>query len=194
MEYFIAICGFIGAWFLVAGPLLQAVLELQEQEFDREKFETAASSVAKPAKVSARWWLLPPVAWYRNRKSQRAYQNAILDALPADQRAAAVGFTNKATGWFIVAGGAFLLATKETWELVETFELHVAIFWVLLVVAFVLSVANAAVRMLRTNKVLGIERPKGKRGKGHGSNGAGDETDDEPGDKTGDETGDKSGE
>lgn len=32
------------------------------------------------------------------------------------------GLIQKATGWFIVAAGALLLATKETWELAEASE------------------------------------------------------------------------
>ena len=72
---------------------------------------------------------------------------------------------NKATGWFIVAAGALLLATKETWELVEQFEWPVWLFWVLVVVVFILCVANAAARMNNSNKILGVETPPRRGGR-----------------------------
>ena len=46
MEQFIAWCAFLGAWLLFAGPVLQAALELREQQLSREEFESANASVA----------------------------------------------------------------------------------------------------------------------------------------------------
>ena len=167
MDYFIAICGFLGAWLLVAGPLLQGALELREQELDRDKFDEVVHAVAQPEPLNRWWWLLPPVAFYRNQKRNSSYREEVMAALPPEQRKQSVVFLNKASGWFIVAGGAFLLATKETWELVETFDWHVAIFWVLLVVSLVLCVANVVARMTQTSKALGEEqKPRPKRGGG----------------------------
>lgn len=157
MNYFIAICGFLGAWLLFAGPLLQAALELAEQELDREKFDEVTHATAQPPRISRWWWLLPPVAYYLNGKRNSAYRDAVMKALPAEQRQQSVAFLNKANGWFIVAAGAFLLAVKETGELVEVFAWPAWLFWVLAVVAFALSVTNVVARMNTTNKVLGIE-------------------------------------
>lgn len=159
MDYFIAVCGFLGAWLLVAGPLLQASLELAEQELDQEKFDEAVSTIPRPERISVWWWLLPPVAYYRIQKRNSAYHDAVMNALPVEQRKQSVQFLNKATGWFIVAAGALLLATKETWELVQQFEWPLWLFWVLVVVVFALCVANAVVRMNNSNKILGIEKP-----------------------------------
>lgn len=158
MDYFIAVCGFLGAWLLFAGPLLQASIELTEQEIDHEKFDEVSSNVERPPRVSGWWWLLPPVAYYLNRKRNSAYQAEVMAALPPEQRKQSVAFFNKASGWFIVAGGALLLATKETWELVEQFEWPTWLFWVFVFVVFALCVANAVVRMNKSNRTLGIER------------------------------------
>jgi hypothetical protein len=41
MPELIAVCGFLGAWLLVIGPLGQAVRELEEEEFERDSFARA---------------------------------------------------------------------------------------------------------------------------------------------------------
>ena len=46
----------------------------------------------------------------------------MMAALPRDVMASWVTFMNKATAWFYVASGAFLIALKETYELVEGHE------------------------------------------------------------------------
>jgi hypothetical protein len=46
----------------VAGPVYQAYLELQEQQFERERFTEVGSHVPAPPRVSG-WWLLPPVKY-----------------------------------------------------------------------------------------------------------------------------------
>ena len=71
MQHVILILGALGAWFLVAGPLFQAAVELREQEFDREEMEKATSSVQAPKSISPWWWLLPPVAWSSSADSPR---------------------------------------------------------------------------------------------------------------------------
>ena len=43
-----------------------------------------------------------------------AYRRQALARLPAQQRVQYAGFMQKATGWFVVATGASLLAVKET--------------------------------------------------------------------------------
>ncbi|CAN5280973.1 hypothetical protein BH11ACT4_BH11ACT4_20310 [soil metagenome] len=163
MDYFIAVCGFLGAWLLVAGPLLQASLELTEQEIDREKFDEVVSSLPRPIRISGWWWLLPPVAYYLTIRRNSDHQKAVMAALPPEQREQSLTFFNKATGWLIVAGGALLLASKETWEFVEQFEWPTWLFWVLVVVVFALCVTNAAVRMNVTNKALGVEKAPPRR-------------------------------
>jgi hypothetical protein len=58
-------------------------------------------------------------------------------------------FRNKATGWYTVALGGFLLAAGESWEVTEHYDWPVWVFWVLLVVMLVACLLNTAVRMIR---------------------------------------------
>jgi hypothetical protein len=154
MEIVIVICGALGGWLLVAGPIYQAALELREQEVDREAIAAAASSIAPPRKLSPWWWLLPPVAYILHQRQSRAHGIAVMDALRPEQREQTISFLNKANGWLIVALGAFLIAFKETWELRELLDWPVVVFWVLVVVLMILCVANATFRMLRTARLL----------------------------------------
>lgn len=159
MEYAILIVGALGAWLLVAGPLYQASLELQEQEVDREEIDRVTSAVEAPAPISPWWWLLPPVAYVKQRKQSGAHRQAVMDALGPRQLEQTVSFLNKASGWMIVAAGAFLIAIKETYEVVELFEWPIWVFWVLVVVAPALCVGNVVIRMVRSAKALGLEKP-----------------------------------
>jgi hypothetical protein len=166
MEYIIAICGFVGGWLLVAGPLWQASIELREEEFDREAIQAAQSTVVQPEKISGWWWLLPPVAYVLQVRRQRAARKAFQDALPPEQLKQTVSFMNKANGWLIVATGGFLLAVKETWELVNDIHFPQWVFWVLVVVMPIVAIANSAVRMVSTQKLLepdSMPRPRPRR-------------------------------
>ena len=73
MAYVIHWAGFVGAWLLVAGPLLQGAIELREEEIDREGFEALRGKVDYPAPISRWWWLLPPVAYVKNRRRNDAF-------------------------------------------------------------------------------------------------------------------------
>jgi hypothetical protein len=57
MPHVVAWCGFLGAWLLVAGPLDQAVREIEETGFEHEALEQAKGQVEEPPPVS-NWWLL----------------------------------------------------------------------------------------------------------------------------------------
>lgn len=50
--------------------------------------------------------------------------------------------------------GGFLIATKETWELVEHHEWPVWAFWVLVAAMLTLASANATHRLARSHTVL----------------------------------------
>jgi hypothetical protein len=163
MPQAIAIFGFLGAWLLVAGPLFQAYLELREQEVDRESWDRANKAIPKPDGFSAWWWLLPPVAWFKQQARNRAHQREVMKALDQHVTEQAVTFFNKANGWFIVAGGAALLGVKETWELVEVWDWPGWVFWVLVVVCPMLCVANLAARAIQSERMLGHEKPTDRR-------------------------------
>lgn len=163
MPYVIAIVGFLGAWLLVAGPLMQAWIELTEEELDHERFEQATSSVPTPDKISPWWWLLPPVAWFRIRRRGREHRAEVMKALDQDLVEATVTFLNKANAWLVVAGGAALLGVKETWELVETVEGPPWLFVVLVLLAPILCVVNLVVRSARSEKAMGHEKRPRRR-------------------------------
>lgn len=169
MEYLITICGALGAWLLVAGPIYQAVIELKEEEFDRDGIEEATSSIPRPERTSSWWWLLPPVAYFRQRAKSTAYRRAVMGQLKSEQREQMFTFMNKASGWLLVAFGAFLIAFKETWELCELFHWPLLAFIVLVVLAAMVSVGYASFREYRTQRILKTdvaEADKRHRGRG----------------------------
>jgi hypothetical protein len=160
MDVFIHLAGFLGAWLLVAGPMLQGAIELRDEDLDRDAFTVdGVQKVPEPAPVSNWWWLLPPVAYYKNRKRRQAHHDAIFATLTQSQREQFVGFTNKATGWFTVAGGAFLIALKETWELTELFELALWVYIVVVVVLAVACVANTIARLSKSDELIHLDDP-----------------------------------
>ena len=159
MDVFIHFAGFIGAWLLVAGPLLQGAIELRDEEMDREGFERVKTDVEFPAPISRWWWLLPPVYYVKNKKRSDDFRRATMGVLTAEQRRQFVGFTNKATGWFTVAGGAFLIFLKEAWELAELFELPVWLYIVVVVVLAIAAIANTISRLSRSDEIVHIDEP-----------------------------------
>ena len=72
----------------------------------------------------------------------------MLAELTPEEFEAITRYMKIARGWMFVALGAWLIAWKETWELVEHEEWPTAVFWVLLVVmsmvALGLTVASAS--------------------------------------------------
>ena len=159
MDVFIHWAAFAGAWLLVAGPLFQAAVELRDEDLDRESFEQVKTDVPPQERISGWWWLLPPVAYVKNRRRNDRYQKAMMAALPAEARKQFVGFMHKATGWFTVAAGAFLIALKETFELVELYELPIAVYWVAVVVLSIVAISNTAIRMSRGDSIIHVDDP-----------------------------------
>ena len=140
-------CGFFGAWLLVAGPLYQGALELIEQEIDREGFAATIADLAPRSLPSAWWWVLPPVMLVLRQRRSEAYRREMLTRFTPEQRVQFTGYVQKATGWFVVAAGASLLAVKETWELTEHLEWPAWVFVVLLIVMFALALGNMSLGM-----------------------------------------------
>jgi hypothetical protein len=148
MEDIIRWAAFAGGWLLVAGPLFQGAVELRNENFDRDAIAAATEGVERPARPSRWWWLLPPVMWIMRRFRETRHERDVMLRLDPEQRVRYLGFMNKATGWFTVAGGALLIAAKETWELTEHLHWPIAIFWVLMVVMAIAAILNMAIRML----------------------------------------------
>jgi hypothetical protein len=154
MDYFIDISGFVGAWLLFTGPLNQAALELKEQEIDREGIDAATHGVQPPEPVSAWWWLLPPVGYLLNKRRADAHRRNVMNALAPHQRKQSVAFLDKARGWMLVAAGAFCIAIKETWELVEVFHWPLPVFWILVVGMAIIAFGYTVSSIRRSDKVL----------------------------------------
>lgn len=143
----IAWSGFLGAWLLVAGPLFQAAVELSEQADRRAGLSSAVRSAGTRARMSPWWWLLPPVAYVKQYRRQRDYRRQVFDALTGEQVKGFVEFTSVATGWSMVAAGAFFIAVKETYEVVELYEWSLWVFVLLLLAMLALCAVNTVVRV-----------------------------------------------
>jgi hypothetical protein len=148
MPHVIAWCGFLGAWLLVAGPLDQAVREIEETGFEHEALEEAKGRVEEPAPVS-RWWLvLPPIWWLLIGRRDSIYRHQIGEAMDDEALLAFLTVKDILNAWLYVAIGASLIAVKETWELHESYEWPAWVFWLGVVgmVAFCLSITIGRTR------------------------------------------------
>ena len=141
--------GFFGAWLLVAGPLHQARVELAEEEFEREQFEDVVHDIGPPEPVSPWWWLLPPLRLYLGHRSKQRWDRQVWLSLPDQDFEALSSFMSKARGWLLVGAGGLLIATKETWELVEGHAWPTWLFWVLAVGMALLCAAYTVLQALR---------------------------------------------
>jgi hypothetical protein len=131
MPHLIAWCGFLGAWLLVAGPLDQALRELDDEEFERDSLARAAKDVEQPPQVSHWWMLLPPAYYVLRRRRDGEYRQRIVAAMPREDLEAFLHLRDVASAWAYVAAGASLIAVKETWELHEAYEWPQWAFWAL---------------------------------------------------------------
>lgn len=146
MHEVVAWCGFLGAWLLVAGPVYQAVLELRAEELEVDRVRAMVDEVDEPAPISPWWWLLPPVRLVLQRRRRERHQQTVVDHMSDDDYEALLSFMNKAVGWMLVGLGGFLIATKETYELVEALAWPTWLMAVLVVVMLGLSLGHAAGR------------------------------------------------
>jgi hypothetical protein len=153
VEQFILWCAFLGGWLLFAGPILQAALELREQELSREEFETANALVDREPPVSGWWWLLPPVYYWLNHRRSDRMNKAMMKLLTPQQMSGLIDYVNKATGWLFVGTGGLLIAMKETWSLCEHYDWPLAVYWALVVTMIALSVGNAVGRIAWRRRV-----------------------------------------
>ncbi|MEP9384008.1 hypothetical protein [Nocardioides sp. KR10-350] len=158
MHELILWCGFAGAWLLVAGPVYQAVLELRDEDIERDRIAAVAAEVGRPEPVSPWWWLIPPAAYFISKSRSDRMRREMVARLSDEDFEAFLGFVNKAAAWLMVGCGGFLIAAKETWELVEGMEWETWLFWVLLVVMAGVSVGHAAARSGREQQMVAARR------------------------------------
>ncbi len=155
MELFIFIASFIGAWLLVAGSVYQAALELRDQDIERDRIKMAAAKVAPIPKVSGWWWFIPPVKFILERQRDDLYRKAYLDAMTTEDAEALVSFLNKSQAWAYVGFGGFLLALKETYELLHLNAINsIPLFILIVFLLSVVSVTNTVIRIRRSENML----------------------------------------
>lgn len=158
MHGLIAWCGFLGAWLLVAGPVYQASLELREEEFEREKLEDLRSTLPRPEPVSPWWWILPPVHVLLSRRRTETSRDAMLRSLSDDDFTDLMSYMNKATAWMLVGAGGVLIATKETFELIEHHAWPAWLLFAVVPVMFVLAVAYTVSQARRDQRALALRQ------------------------------------
>lgn len=156
---------FVGAWLLFAGPIYQASIELGEEQIERSAIESTARTVPQPRGSSAWWWLLPPIGYLLDRRHSTRYRKLVFDALSSEHQRQFVHYTEKASGWAYVAGGALLLAAAETWSLCDEQGWSSWLFWVLAAGMAALCGLLTVLRSRRARAMLGTEtQPAAERG------------------------------
>jgi hypothetical protein len=153
MELLIHWCGFIGAWFLFAGPIYQAALELSDQDIEMDRIHQARAQVIHPAPVSAYWWFLPPVKLYLERKRSNEYRRRFVRELAPEDVEAFFSLMNKATSWLMVGLGGLLIAVKETYELGEAYEAPHLLFFGIILVMILISISYTVGRMRNAKRI-----------------------------------------
>jgi hypothetical protein len=131
---------------LVAGPLDQAVREVEDNEFERDAITEAASQIEEPPQVSGWWLLLPPVWWELRRRRESRYRHQVAEVMDDRDLLAFLNFRDVLNGWAYVAAGASLIAVKETWELHEAYAWPQGVFWALILVMLLLCVGTTRLR------------------------------------------------
>jgi hypothetical protein len=148
-------CAFAGSWLLVAGPLHQGSIELEQEGSELAELLTAVKNQHQPASINPWWWLLPPAAIALRARESRRDRQRVTDAMTADQLAALNSLREKATAWLVVATGAALLAVDETWNLHESYAWPVEVFWALLASMLLVCFTYTSYRSARRRDALG---------------------------------------
>src|SRR4029453_762949 len=117
-----------------------------------DRIRAAAKQVPAPDRVSNWGWFVPPMHWGLQRRRQEAHKRLILDLMQDEDYEALAQFVNKAVGWILVAVGALLIATKETYGLCREMEWSNLVFWALLVVMAAACNGYTANRISRTQR------------------------------------------
>ena len=158
MDAFLMGCRFVGAWLLVAGPMYQAGLELEAEDIEFVRIHRIMKELAPPP-ISPLWWLLPPVKLVLSRIAFYRYRNRLVERLSAADLAAMWRFSNKATGWLLVAGGGLLMAISQTRELVERFGWSALAYAGTCLSLSALCLANTLFRLAQTRRFLARKNP-----------------------------------
>jgi hypothetical protein len=154
METFVLTASFLGGWLLVAGPIYQAALELRDEDVADERIRKAMADVTSPTKVSAWWWLVPPVKIILERQRATLHRARYMEALPDEDTKALIALIDKATGWVFVGTGGLCIALKYTYEWTHHLSLSLPLFWLIVIVALGLSLGHAVYRIVRSERLI----------------------------------------
>lgn len=159
MDGLVAVIACAGAWLLFAGPLVQAAFELREESVHQRTLVAPA----RARELSPWWWLLPPVAIARHLVARHAFRRQQIASISKEELRTNLVFANKATGWLLVAGGALLIAVKETWGAGAELGVPEILRWVAVVGLACAVFLGAALQMARNGHLLLGSRPAGGR-------------------------------
>lgn len=158
MSTIITCCGLFGVWLLFAGPVYQAALELRDHNMAYDHIATVRKSIVRKH-TSWLWWLVPPVRMWLERRRSRAFAHAFLVALPNEHVGPLLAYLDKAAAWMFVAGGALLLAIKDTlvWVRSEGWPMWIGTTGCL--VLFAICVGITATRTRATKRRIELYGP-----------------------------------
>jgi hypothetical protein len=125
---------------------------VQEEEFERDAIARAEREIEVPSPVAVWWLIVPPAYVILRRRRDQVYKRRIRNAMSPEDLRAFAHLRDVAGAWFLVAAGASLIAVKETWELVETYEWGEWSFWVLFTGMLVLGAVVVVVRLRRSDQ------------------------------------------
>ena len=134
--------GFLGAWLLFAGPVFQASVELRAEDEATDRMHRAVEGLEPPKQTSGWWWLVPPVHMILSARRSAEFRERVMSSFSAEDLQVIARYLNIARGWMLVGLGAFLIALKETWELVEHEEWPEPVYFALVLVMALIALGG----------------------------------------------------
>lgn len=144
------VLAFVGSWLLVAGPLYQGAVELQQEGVDEDGIADVIGQVQPSPAPSEWWWLLPPVMFVKRRQRSAKFWREVLQIVSPEQARQIRATRPRVIGWFVVSLGALFLAVGETVRLSDRIEIPVGI--ALLLAVAILAVTLGVVRLALTRR------------------------------------------
>lgn len=144
--------GFLGAWMLVAGPIYQASIELSEFEDKHHSLVPAHVPAPRLSGVSPWWWLLPPVGYLLQTRRARRQRDAAMRTASKEAVETYGRYSRLAIGWITVAAGAFLIAVKETGELVGRLQWPTWLIWIVVPGMLLIAASFTALSVRRRRR------------------------------------------
>lgn len=154
MDSIVIIIELIGAWLLFAAPLLQATLELHEENESWDAIKNKHRAYHQPIikKSYFLWWLIPPLKILFEKRRIRKIKHLYSDVkLSSETTRRLHRYGLKANGWSGVTLGGWCIAVSTSWDVTKHFNLPIAI-WLCLILSF--SFISTLINMKLTFKHL----------------------------------------